>query len=101
LTQKIDGKIAKYISLLFTGTLFLHYTARSSQNGISFFGSACFSSSKQKLLSIFILTLTYIGMVALELIIAAPFALLMIGYDSLSIQIGYLALVLATLSQVR
>lgn len=40
-------------------------------------------------------------MVALELIIAAPFALLMIGYDSLSIQIGYLALVLATLSQVR
>ena len=39
-------------------------------------------------------------MVALELIIAAPFALLMIGYDSLSIQIGYLALVLATLSQV-
>jgi membrane-associated phospholipid phosphatase len=58
LTQKIDGKIAKYISLLFT------------------------------------------GMVALELIIAAPFALLMIGYDSLSIQIGYLALVLATLSQI-
>jgi hypothetical protein len=44
--------------------------------------------------------ITYIGMVALEIIIAAPLALLMIGYDSLSIQIGYLALVLATLSQV-